>query len=769
MSEQSKDHNARARELVSQMTLEEKALLLSGNGAWRTHAIERLGLPSIFMADGPHGLRKSLGASVAESVPATCFPTGSALASSWDTELVRQVGAALAKECQANDVQLVLGPGINMKRSPLGGRNFEYFSEDPVLTGHLAAAYIQGVQGEGVGTSLKHFAVNNQEFERMMSDSILDERTLREIYLPAFEIAVTQAQPWSVMCSYNKVNGVYASENPFLLEDILRKEWGFEGFVVSDWGAVHDRVKGVLSGLNLEMPGSGDVNRKKIIEAAQAGQLPISRLDEVVTSLVAVVLKASEHRRSGARADLNQHHALARRVAGESVILLKNEDHLLPLNVSAKKKIAVIGAFAKEPRYQGAGSSQVNPTRISNAYDELAAILGGSERLSYASGYDVEGETTAQLLDEARQQARDADVAIVFAGLPDSHESEGFDRSSLEMPEGHNRLIDVVTQAQPNTVVVLMNGSAVTLPWVNRVKAILESYLTGQAGGGAIADILTGRINPSAKLAETFPQRLQDTPTATEFPGLNQKAHYGEGVFIGYRYYDKKDLEPLFPFGFGLSYTTFAYSDLTLGAASIKDTGSLTVQLKVKNTGKLAGKEVVQLYVREEKPAVSRPEKELKAFAKVSLEPGEEKTVSFTLKPRDFASFDAALRRWSVNPGRFEILAGSSSRDLPLRKQVQVEATQVTFPKLTRESMVKEFKNHPKGEAFYSRLAKVIMGEPSPDAGQVKRTPQEERARKKADLSTLVFVNDMPVYKLVNFSEGKFTEQMLNDILAQVQ
>lgn len=769
MAEQSKDFTARARQLVSQMTLEEKALLLSGNGAWRTHAIERLGLPSISMADGPHGLRKATGPSVAESIPATCFPTGSALASSWDPELLRQVGAALARECQANDVQLVLGPGINMKRSPLGGRNFEYFSEDPILAGQLAAAYIQGVQSEGVGTSLKHFAVNNQEFERMMSDSILDERTLREIYLPAFELAVTQAQPWSVMCAYNKVNGVYASENPFLLEDILRKEWGFEGFVVSDWGAVHDRAKGVASGLNLEMPGSGDVNRKKIIEAAKAGQLPISRLDEVVASLVAVVLKAHESRRTGARVDLNQHHALARRAAGESVILLKNEDHLLPLNVTAKQKIAVIGAFAKEPRYQGAGSSQVNPTRISNAYDELAALLGGSERIRYASGYEAEGETTAQLLEEARRQAADADVAIVFAGLPDSHESEGFDRSSMEMPEGHNQLIDAVAQAQPNTVVVLMNGSAVTLPWVSKVKALLEAYLTGQAGGGAIADILTGRTNPSAKLAETFPQRLEDTPTSIEFPGLNQRAHYGEGVFIGYRYYDKKNLAPLFPFGFGLSYTTFACSDLTLSAASIKDTGTLSVQVKVKNTGKVAGKEVVQLYVRDEKPAVSRPEKELKAFAKVQLEPGEEKTVSFTLKPRDFAYFDAAQRRWSVNPGRFDILVGSSSRDLPLRKPVQVEATQRTFPPLTRESMVKEFKSHPKGEAFYAQLAKIIIGEPSADAHKVKRTPQEERARKKADLSTLVFTNDMPVYKLVNFSEGKFTEQMLNDILSQVQ
>ncbi|QRK09289.1 glycoside hydrolase family 3 C-terminal domain-containing protein [Archangium violaceum] len=768
MSEQSKTHKARAQELVSQMTLEEKALLLSGNGSWTTHGLERLGIPSIFMTDGPHGLRKALGPNIAESVPATCFPTASALASTWNTELIKQVGAAMARECQAHDVQILLGPGINMKRSPLGGRNFEYFSEDPTLAGQLAASYIQGVQGEGVGTCLKHFAVNNQEFERMVNSSNLDERTLREIYLPAFEIAVTQAQPWSMMCSYNKVNGVYASENHLLLEDILREEWGFEGAVVSDWGAVHDRVKGIMAGLNLEMPGSGDVNRKKILEAVKTGLLPVQRLDEVVTSLLAVVLKAAEGRKAGVTFDVDQHHALARQVAGESIILLKNEDNLLPLDIGAKKKLAVIGAFAKEPRYQGAGSSQVNPTRISNAYDELLALVGGSDRIRYASGYDIEGVTTAQLLEEARQQAKDADVAIIFAGLPDSHESEGFDRSTLDMPEGHNRLIDAVSQVQPNTVVVLMNGSAITMPWVGRVKAILEGWLTGQAGGGAIADVLTGRVNPSAKLAETFPMRLEDTPTATEFPGLNQQAHYGEGVFIGYRHYDKRNITPLFPFGFGLSYTTFAYSELTFSAPSIKDTETLTVQLKVRNTGKVAGKEIVQLYVREDRPVVSRPDKELKAFTKVALEPGEEKTVSFTLKQRDFAYYNTALHRWVVNPGRFDILVGGSSRDLPLRKHVQVETTQVAVPTLTRNSMVKEFKNHPKGMEAYHLLKNVIMGS-FEEKRHVKRTPQEEYAWKKAEMSTLVFVNDMPAYKLINFSEGKFTEQMLNDILARVQ
>jgi beta-glucosidase len=769
MSQDSKDYMARARELISRMTVEEKALLLSGNGPWMTHKIERLGIPAMVMADGPHGLRKALGHNIAESIPATCFPTASALASTWDTELIRQVGTALARESQANDVQVLLGPGINMKRSPLGGRNFEYFSEDPILAGHLAAAYIEGVQSEGVGTSLKHFAVNNQEFERMVNNSNVDERSLREIYLPAFEIAVTRARPWSVMCAYNQVNGVYASESSRLLEEILRHEWGFEGFVVSDWGAVHDRVKGVRAGLNLEMPGSGDVNRRKIIEAVNAGHLPVSRLDEVVASLLAGILKAAAHRRTDVRFDVEQHHALARRVAGESIILLKNDDNLLPLDPRGKKKIALIGAFAKEPRYQGAGSSQVNPARISNAHDELLAIVGGSERLSHATGYDAEGITTAPLLEEAQRLARDAEVAVVFAGLPDSYESEGFDRSSLDLPEGHNRLIEAVSQVQPNTVVVLMNGSAVTMPWLSRVKAVLEAFLTGQAGGGAIADILTGRVNPSAKLSETFPLRVEDTPTSTEFPGLNQQAHYGEGVFIGYRHYDKRKITPLFPFGFGLSYTTFAYSELTLGAPSIKDTESLTVQLKVRNTGKVAGKEIVQLYVREDRPVVSRPDRELKAFAKVALEPGEEKGVSFTLTSRDFAYYNAGLARWAVNSGRFDILVGGSSRSLPLRKHVQVETTRPIVPTPTRNSMLKELRDHPRGKPFYERLATIITGGGADTRSSANLTPQELRARKKVEMSTMVFANEMPIYKLIAFSEGKFTEDMLNDILRQVQ
>src|SRR6516165_5653380 len=565
------DYPAKAKALVTEMTLEEKALLLSGDGWWHTHPIERLQIPALSISDGPHGLRKVEGAGLPTSVPATCFPTASALASSWDAKLIREVGVALAEECQAHDVQILLGPGVNMKRSPLAGRNFEYFSEDPCLAGKMAAAYIQGVQSQGVGTSLKHYAANNQEFERMVTSSNLDERTLRELYLPAFEIAVKEAQPWSVMAAYNPVNHVYATENSLLMRDILRTHWGFEGFVVSDWGAIHDGVAGVNAGLSLEMPGSGSYLRNKIIEAVRIGRLSPAKLDEAVVPLLTVILKATDHKRPGVAFDAGDHDALARRAAGESLVLLKNSGGLLPLDFRKTKTIALIGAFAKTPRYQGAGSSQVNPTRISTAYDELVKQADKHTVVGYAAGYTEEGTTTEDLIEEAKQQAKAAQVAVVFAGLPNSYECEGFDRPSLEMPAGHNHLIAAVSTAQPNVAVVLMNGSAVTMPWADHGRAIVEAWLGGQAGGGAIADVLTGRINPSGKLSETFPARLEETPAYPDFPARTKEANYGEGIFIGYRYYDARKIVPLFPFGFGLSYTTFAYSDLRVGATSIKE------------------------------------------------------------------------------------------------------------------------------------------------------------------------------------------------------
>ena len=566
------DFSLRAKELVNRMTLEEKAVLLTGNGWWATHPIDRLGVPSISLTDGPHGVRKGQGAGLSTSVPATCFPTASALSCSWDADLIREVGVALGEESQAIDVQILLGPGINMKRSPLGGRNFEYFSEDPVLAGRLAAAYIEGVQSQGVGTSLKHYAVNNQEFERMATSSNVDERTLHEIYLPAFEIAVREGKPWTVMSSYNLVNGVYASEHEELLRDILREKWGFAGFVVSDWGGINDRVAGLKAGTNLEMPGSGRYNANKIVQAVQSGALSADQLDESVREVLAVILRAHDGHKAGVSLDVDGHHALARKAASESIVLLKNVDRLLPLNVNELKGIALIGEFAKLPRYQGSGSSQVNPTQVSNAYDELVKIAGDDQKFVYAVGYNSEGEVTERLLDDARKAAVRAEVAIVFAGLPDSYESEGFDRASLDLPLGHQQLIEAVASVQPNVAVVLMNGSAVTMPWADKAKAIVEAWLGGQAGGGALADVLTGAVNPSGKLAETFPNSIYDTPTFPHFPARNRHANYGEGIFIGYRYYDTKNLRPLFPFGFGLSYTTFSYTGIKAAATSIKDT-----------------------------------------------------------------------------------------------------------------------------------------------------------------------------------------------------
>ena len=764
----SDDYYVSAKELVSRMTFEEKALLLTGDGWWATHRIDRLGIPSISLTDGPHGVRKGQGAGLVTSVPATCFPTASALSCSWNLDLLRRVGVALGEESHAIDVQILLGPGINMKRSPLGGRNFEYFSEDPVLAGKLAAAYVEGVQSQGVGTSLKHYAVNNQEYERMATSSNLDERTLNEIYLPAFEIAVKEGRPWTVMSAYNLVNGIYASEHRELLRDILRDRWGFTGFVVSDWGGINERVAGLDGGTNLEMPGSGDYNSKKIIAAVQDGRLSPETLDQSVKEVLAVILKAKDSHKENATFDVDKHHALAREAGGESIVLLKNAENMLPLSLEKLKRIAIIGAFAKTPRYQGSGSSQVNPTKVSNAYDELVKLAGGDGKFEYAAGYDIEGDVTEALLEEARNVAAHADVAVVFAGLPDSYESEGFDRSSLEMPSGHNQLIEAVGSVQPNVVVVLMNGSAITMPWADRVKAIFEGWLGGQAGGGAIADVMTGRINPSGKLSETFPKRLQDTPAFPDFPALDRRASYGEGVFIGYRYYDKKDVEPLFPFGFGLSYTTFAYTGIKASAPSIKDTDGVTIEVAVKNAGNVAGKEIIQLYLHEQSPAVRRPEKELKAFNKIALAPGEEKVVTFKLSKRDFAYYDTGLHDWNVCSGKFCVLVGGSSRDLPLKETIEVQTTtQIVYPKLTRNSMLKDFQNHPKGNAFYPQLLEA-SGMDIPSESDAL-SPEEAAEKRKLRMFVMAFLDEMLVKKLPAISEGRFADEKLDEILQQVQ
>ncbi|WP_341675891.1 glycoside hydrolase family 3 C-terminal domain-containing protein [Niveibacterium sp. SC-1] len=759
-------HKQRAAELVARMSIEEQALLLSGDGPWRTHGIERLGIPPVVVSDGPHGLRKleDSGALMNRSVPATCFPTASALSATWNTALTRELGAALGREAQAQKVDVLLGPGVNIKRSPLGGRNFEYFSEDPLLAGSIAAAYINGVQSEGVGTSLKHFAANSQEDARMTTDSVVDARTLNEIYLPAFEQAVRESQPWTVMSAYNLVNGTYASEHRALLDGVLRGQWGFDGLVVSDWGGINDRAKGVEAGNDLEMPGSGEHNRNKLIAAVREGRLAKEALARCATEVVALALRAAEARKANAQFDADAHHALARRIGGEAVVLLKNEGDVLPL--PAGKKVALIGRFARTPRFQGAGSSMVNPIRITNAYDELAALLG-EQQLSYAAAYDGEGDTTDAQIEEAVRTAAAADIAVVFAGLPDSYESEGWDRRNIAMPAGHVRLIEAVAAVQSKVVVVLLNGSAVEMPWAGKVKGIVEGWLGGQAGGGALADVLSGKVNPSGKLAETFPVALKDSPAHPYFPSHTRSAVYGEGVFVGYRHFDAREITPLFPFGFGLSYTRFAYTGIR-AAAQFDASGddSFTVEVSIKNVGPRVGQEVVQLYVHEEAPALPRPPQELRAFDKVTLEPGQEKTVRLTLRRRDFAYYDAQAQAWTVKPGRFEIRVGGSSRDLPLTLPLEVTNTRKVAKRLTLHSVPRELKELAGGAALYSEVL-AALGFANADApiSDSQGTPDEVAAARKAQMSLLSFVDEMPLVKVPAFSQGRMTDARLEEIL----
>ena len=673
------DRREQAASLVARMSLEEKAAFCSGRSFWHMEANERLGLPAVMLTDGPHGLRKQAGdadhVGLGKSVPATCFPTACALASSWDRDLLREVGVALGEQCAAENVAVLLGPGMNIKRHPLCGRNFEYFSEDPLLSGELAAALIEGIQSQGVGACVKHFAVNNQEQGRMFVDAIVDERTLREIYLRGFEIAVRKARPWTVMCAYNRLNGVYCSEHDWLLNQVLRGDWGFAGAVVTDWGAANDRVRGIAAGLDMEMPASGGINDRRLVAAVRDGRLPEADLDRAVARNLGLTLLGADLRERTESLDQDAHHALARRVAGECAVLLKNEGNVLPLAPNAR--IAVIGAFAKQPRYQGAGSSQVNPTRLDCAFDAMAAIVGQSASLSYAPGYDPEhSEPDAERIAEAVAVAADAEVAVVFAGLPGIYESEGFDRSHMRLPEQHDRLIAAVCEANPNTVVVLSNGAPVTMPWVAAPKAILEGYLAGQGGGAAIADVLFGRVNPSGKLAETFPVQQVDVPADRWFPGTGRQVHYREGLHVGYRHFDTAAAPVLFPFGHGLSYTRFEYGSLELSADAFEQGGELAVSLTLMNCGDLAGSEVAQLYVHAVESGVHRPEQELRAFAKVALAPGETRRVTLTLDDAAFAIYDAGAGKWVVEAGEFEIRVGASSRDIRLRTKLKVHSSQ---------------------------------------------------------------------------------------------
>ncbi|WP_144123851.1 glycoside hydrolase family 3 C-terminal domain-containing protein [Catellatospora sichuanensis] len=645
-------------QLVASMTLAEKAALCAGRDFWSLHGVPRLGVPGILVSDGPYGLRKEHATEqvqLGDSVPATCFPTSVGMASTWDPELIEQVGRALGAEARAEGVSVLLGPGVNIKRTPLCGRNFEYYSEDPLLAGRMGAAWIRGVQSQGVGASLKHFAANNQEQRRFSVDALVDERALREVYLAAFETAIAGGAPWTVMCAYNRLNGVYASEHEWLLTRVLRDEWGFDGIVVSDWGAVNERIDGLTAGLDVEMPGFGGHHDQLIIDAVNNGVLPVDVLDRTVARFLTLIGRTAEARAGGHAYDRDAHHALAGQVAAEGTVLLKNDGALLPL--AAGGRIAVVGAFAKQPRFQGAGSAHINPHRLDDAFTRLSELA----EVTYAPGYRRDSdETDAALLAEAVAAARDADTVLLYVGLTESYETEGLDRTHLRLPASHDTLVAAVAAANPRTVVVLHNGAPVELPWHADVPAIVEAYLGGQAGGSAVADVLFGLSEPGGRLAETFPHRWADNPVHA-LPTGPRQAEYRESVFVGYRYYDTAGADVRFPFGHGLSYTSFAYADVTVTATG---TGPVEVTVTVTNTGERPGSEVVQVYVHHPAAAGARPEQELKGFAKVRLAPGESRTVTVSLDRRAFAWYDVAGATWAVTGGRYEIRVGASSRDI---------------------------------------------------------------------------------------------------------
>lgn len=680
-------------EIIEKMTLEQKAAFVSGYDYWHLESCEELGLPKIMITDGPHGLRKQKGKDYVEpegekskggiglgnSVPTTCFPPAATSSCSWDPDLLVKEGEAMGQECLKEKVSTILGPGTNIKRSPVCGRNFEYFSEDPLLAGKCSAGIINGVQSKGVGTSLKHFACNSQEAFRMVLNEVIDERTMREIYFPAFEIAVKESQPWTIMNSYNRINGVYASQNHWLQEEVLRGEWGFEGLLVTDWGASVDRIPGLKAGTDLEMPSSGPLNKKRIIEAVKNGELDEEILNKRVDTVVDLIIKSKPALEKEHTFDKEAHHKIAQEIAEGSMVLLKNDDSILPLK--AGQKVAVIGEMAKAPRFQGAGSSVINPTMLSNAYDELEKL---GVDITYAQGYYKSAPTKKEkktrksdeaLLNEACEAAKNADVAVVFVGLTEEFEGEGYDRETINMPENHNALVDAVAAANPNTVVVLAGGSVVLMPWLKNVKGLLNSGLGGQASGGAVANILTGKVNPSGKTSETYPTSFEVNPTFGNYPGGPVTSEHKESVFIGYRYYDAANLDVVFPFGYGLSYTTFEYSNIKLSADKIKDTDTVDVTFTVKNTGDVDGAEVCELYVADKESTIYRPVKELRGFKKVFIKAGEEADVTITLDKRAFAYYNVELGDWHVETGEFDILVGASSRDIRLTATMTVEST----------------------------------------------------------------------------------------------
>ncbi|MEG1509458.1 MAG: glycoside hydrolase family 3 C-terminal domain-containing protein [Clostridia bacterium] len=661
------------KEIVSKLSLQQKASLCSGLNFWETKPIEQQNVPSVFVADGPHGLRKEnnedASVGMKASFPATAFPPAVNMASSWNINLVEQVGHTIAEECKAQNVDVILGPGTNIKRSPLCGRNFEYFAEDPFLNGKLCVAYINGVQKNGVGTSLKHFAVNNQEYLRMSINSMLDERALREIYLPAFESAVKLAQPTTIMCSYNRLNGTYLSDNKKMLTDILRTEWGFKGIVVSDWNATNDRVAGIIAGLDLEMPSSGGANDKLIVKAVENGSLKIEQLDKVVERVVSFAFEMANKRVANHCADYEQAHQIARKMAADSFVLLKNDNNILPLN--KKETYAVIGDLAIKPRYQGAGSSRINPYKLVNFNTQLDSL---KINYQFAAGYDsINNDTINQTaINEAVELAKNSKKTILFIGLTDAYEGEGYDRSHLSLPKNQLALLAELAKINKPTAIVLVGGSPVEMPWLNNFGALLNAYLPGEAFGEAICDVLFGDVCPSGKLAETYPIKLDDVFSSQYYRQGPRNVEHRESIFVGYRYFDTAKKDVLFPFGYGLSYTKFDYSNLKLSSEKIDDTQALTVTFDVTNTGNVAGAEVAQVYVKDVESTIFRPEKELKGFDKVFLKPSETKTISVTLDSRAFSFYNVNINDWQIESGDFQICIGKSSRDIVLSAKVNI-------------------------------------------------------------------------------------------------
>lgn len=774
------EHVLDVKKLVNELTLEEKASLCSGADFWHTKAIDRLNIPAAMVSDGPHGIRKQESLAdhmgVAESIKAIGFPTASAMACSFDRDLLHKVGDALGEECVAEDLAVLLGPGINMKRSPICGRNFEYYSEDPVVAGELGAAFVNGVQEHGVGTSLKHFAANNQEWRRMSISAEIDERTLREIYLAAFETVVKKAQPWTIMCSYNRINGVYSCENDWLLNKVLRDEWGFEGLVMTDWGAMDERVPSLKAGLDLEMPDCHGETDKLIVKAVQSGELEEPVLDTAVERILTMVDKYLTARKGIDPAsmvhplpssvergyDVAAHHALARTTAEQSAVLLKNED-ILPLQKD--KKIAFIGEFAKVPRIQGGGSSHINNTSVESALD------AAGDSVSYAQGFHIDEETTDEtLLQEAITLAKESDVAVIFAGLPDSFESEGFDRTHLNMPANQNELIARISEVQPNVVVVLHSGSPIAMPWLDKVAGVLQMYLAGQASGGAAVNLLFGDATPCGKLAETFPLHLEDNPSYLNFPGNREKVCYQEGVFIGYRYYDKKKMDVLFPFGYGLSYTDFTYSNMKVtvngkNAADvdvIKETDEIVVSADITNTGNCDGAEIVQLYIKNPVVYEIRPEKELRDFAKVFLKAGETKTVTFTLNARAFSYYETRIHDWYAESGDYEILLASSSRDIRLQDTVSITGSKkIPFVAdyITTCEDVELFAKD--GSALDEMLRRSDFAEATDHDGD------DSMGSGTADMMKAMFTGT-PLHSILSFSSEELTYEDIQDTIRKL-